>query len=42
MVFKLLQEARRTWRRLDGAQQLTLVQAGKTFCDGVLQEEAAA
>ncbi len=25
MVFKLIQEASRTWRRLDGAQQLTLV-----------------
>lgn len=42
MVFKLIQEANRTWRRLDGAQQLTLVQAGRTFRDGVLQEEVAA
>jgi transposase-like protein len=42
MVFKLIQEASRTWRRLDGAQQLTLVQAGRTFRDGVLQEEVAA
>lgn len=42
MVFKLMQEAQRTWRKLDGSQQLELVQAGRRFVDGVLQEETAA
>jgi len=42
MVFKLIQEAQRTWRKLDGAMQLELVQAGRRFVDGVLQEGEAA
>jgi putative transposase len=42
MVFKLVQESKRTWRKLDGSKQLELVQAGRRFLDGVLQEEAAA
>lgn len=42
VVFKLMQEAQRSWRKLDGSQHLSLVQAGRTFCDGVLQEQAVA
>jgi putative transposase len=42
MVFKLVQEAQRTWRKLDGSMQLELVQAGRRFVDGVLQEGEAA
>lgn len=42
MVFKLMQEAQRTWRKLDGSKHLELVQAGRRFVDGVLQEEEAA
>ena len=42
MVFKLMQEAQRTWRRLDAWQKLKLVREGRRFVDGVLQEEAAA
>ena len=35
MVFKLVQAAARTWRRLKGANQLPLVIEGITFTDGV-------
>jgi putative transposase len=42
MVFKLMQEAQRRWRKLDGSQHLELVHAGRRFVDGVLQEQAAA
>jgi putative transposase len=42
MVFKLMQEAQRTWRKLDGSKHLELVHAGHRFVDGVLQEEQAA
>ena len=42
MVFKLMQEAQRTWRRLDAWQKLKLVHEGRRFVDGVLQEEEAA
>lgn len=42
MVFKLLQEAQRTWRRLDAWQKLKLVHESRRFVDGVLQEEDAA
>jgi putative transposase len=42
MVFKLIQEAQRTWRKLDGSKHLELVHAGRRFVNGVLQEEAAA
>ncbi len=42
MVFKLMQEAQRTWRRLDSWQKLKLVHEGRRFVDGVLQEEAVA
>jgi len=42
MVFKLMQEAQKTWRKLYGSQQLSLVKAGRRFCDGVLQEQEVA
>jgi len=35
MVFKLVQAAAKTWRRLKGANQLPLVVEGVTFTDGV-------
>lgn len=35
MVFKLVQAAAKTWRRLKGANQLPLVINGVTFTDGV-------
>jgi len=37
MVFKLVQAAAKTWRRLKGANQLPLVIEGVTFTDGVAQ-----
>ena len=42
MVFKLMQEAQRSWRRLDDWEKLTLVFKGRQFVDGVLQEDAVA
>lgn len=41
MVFKLTQEAQRTWRKLDSSKHLELVRAGRQFIDGVAQEDAA-
>jgi transposase-like protein len=35
MVFKLVQAAAKTWRRLQGANQLPMVVEGVTFTDGV-------
>ncbi len=40
MVFKLVQAAAKTWRRLKGANQLPLVIEGVTFTDGVAQSAA--
>jgi transposase-like protein len=42
MVFKLMQEAQKSWRRLDDWEKLTLVLEGRRFVDGVLQEDAVA
>lgn len=42
MVFKLVQEAQKGWRRLRGWRKLELIREGRRFVDGVLQEEAAA
>jgi putative transposase len=42
MVFKLIREAQRTWRKLDGSKHLELVRTDRRFVDGVLQEEAVA
>jgi transposase-like protein len=40
MVFKLIQAAAKTWRRLKGANQLPLVIEGVIFTDGVAQSTA--
>jgi transposase-like protein len=40
MVFKLVQAAAKTWRRLKGANQLPLVIEGVTFTDGVAKSAA--
>jgi hypothetical protein len=44
MVFKLIQIAQSSWRRLDGQNQLPKVITGVTFTDGVeaRHENAAA
>ena len=42
MVFKLMQEAQKNWRRLQGWKELDLVRRGRRFLDGVLQEERVA
>ena len=41
MVFKLVQAAAKTWRRLKGANQLPLVIKGVTFTDGVAANDTA-
>lgn len=41
MVFKLVQAAAKTWRRLKGANQLPLVIEGVTFNDGVAANDTA-
>ncbi|MCA1775617.1 MAG: IS256 family transposase [Loktanella sp.] len=41
MVFKLVQAAAKTWRRLKGANQLPLVIEGVTFTDGVADNDTA-
>jgi hypothetical protein len=38
MVFKLIQEAQKNWRRLNEWKKLELIRAGRKFVDGVLQE----
>jgi putative transposase len=40
MVFKLAQEAEKTWRRLMGHEQIPLVMAGEKFIDGELEVAA--
>ena len=40
MVFKLVQAAAKTWRRLKGANQLPMVIEGVTFTDGVAVSDA--
>jgi len=42
MVFKLIKEAQKTWRKLDARKQLQLVHEGRRFIDGELVEEPAA
>lgn len=39
MVFKLVQAAGKTWRRLKGANKLPLVIEGVTFTDGVAEHD---
>ena len=41
MVFKLVRECQKTWRRLTGSSIIPLVLAGRRFVDGVLDGEAA-
>ena len=42
MAFKLMQEAQKSWRRLDDWEKLTLIFERRRFVDGVLQEDAVA
>lgn len=35
VIFKLVQAAAKTWRRLKGANQLPMIIAGVTFTEGV-------
>lgn len=42
MMFKLAQSAAKKWRRLSSHEKITFVIEGKTFKDGILQEEIAA
>jgi transposase-like protein len=41
MVFKLCQEAEKSWRSLDGAKWIPMVLEGKHFTDGELKDDAA-
>jgi putative transposase len=41
MVFKLVLECQKNWRRLTGSSIIPLVVAGRKFVDGVLNDEAA-
>jgi hypothetical protein len=40
MVFKLIEAAQKSWRRLDGHNQLPKVVLGATFSDGLEVETA--
>jgi transposase-like protein len=42
MMFKLAQSASKRWRRLNCHEKITLVIEGRSFKDGILQEEIAA
>lgn len=42
MMFKLAQSAEKRWRRLRGHQQIIHVIEGRSFKDGILQQETAA
>lgn len=42
MMFKLAQSASKKWRRLNCHEKITLVIEGRTFKDGILQQESAA
>ena len=42
MVFKLVMEAQKTWRRLTGSSIVPMVLSGKKFVNGILEEEDAA
>lgn len=41
MVFKLLSEAQKKWKALNGHQKVTLVMKGDKFIDGIHESEAA-
>jgi transposase-like protein len=38
MVFKLVMEAQKTWRKLTGSSIISMVLSGKKFVDGILEE----
>ena len=42
MMYKLAQSASKKWKRLRGSEKITLVIEGRSFKDGILQEEIAA
>ncbi len=42
MMFKLAQAASKKWRRLRSSEKLTFVIKGRSFKDGIMQEEVAA
>ena len=42
MVFKLAQSASKKWKRLRGSEKIPLVIEGRSFKDGILQDEIAA
>ncbi|MEM7316348.1 MAG: transposase, partial [Planctomycetota bacterium] len=42
MMFKLAESASKKWRRLRGHQKITLVIEGRSFKDGILEEQIAA
>jgi transposase-like protein len=42
MMFKLAQSASKKWRRLNCHEKITLVVVGRSFNDGIMQEEIAA
>lgn len=42
MVFKLVMETSKTWRRLKGSEFIVHVLEGRKFVDGELVEEVAA
>ena len=42
MMFKLTQSASKKWKRLRGSKMISLVLEGRSFKDGILQEEIAA
>jgi transposase-like protein len=41
MVFKLVMEAQKNWRRLTGSSIIPMVLSGRKFVDGILEEDAA-
>ena len=41
MVFKLVMEAQKTWRRLTGSSIIPMVLSGRKFVDGILEEDVA-
>jgi hypothetical protein len=42
MIFKLAQSASRKWRRLNGHEKIAFVIEGRSFKDGIMQDEIAA
>jgi hypothetical protein len=42
MMFKLAQSASEKWKRLRGSEKIAFVIEGRSFKDGIMQEEIAA